>query len=130
MRFLDAIAANRVEDVKRWLSLGCDVNGVGDNGTPLSVACRANQIAMATLLLDHEADVDLENGSGATALCAGGVEINLALAVYDGAAASPHGVVARVDLCAGTCRARRAARARRCCSWIVAQTSIERTRKA
>ena len=71
MRFLDAIAANRVEDVdiKRWLSLRCDANGVGDNGTPLSVACRANQIAMATLLLDHEADL-ISRTEEARRLCA------------------------------------------------------------
>ena len=66
---IQAITADCTEAVEFLLFLGADLNCTSANGTtPLILACRNNSISIAKLLLRAEADVNVQDKLGATAL--------------------------------------------------------------
>jgi ankyrin repeat protein len=64
-----AIHAGDLDQIKRHLYWGTDVNRAGADGDyPLHVAARRGRVVIAEELLDHGADVDAVNAAGRTPL--------------------------------------------------------------
>jgi ankyrin repeat protein len=60
----DAAMAGNVDDVRRLLASGADLQDKGDLGTPLHVAVSQGDVAMVKLFLEKGASLDERSGSG------------------------------------------------------------------
>ena len=63
-----AISKGDFETVKKFVEYGADVNERSNDMTPLMIAARYNNVAIAEYLLAKGADINWKNDSGMTAL--------------------------------------------------------------
>ena len=87
MNLYRAVHAEDIDQVERNLYWGADVNGIGPDGnSPLHVAAERGNRVIAQILLEKNADVDLPNRDGHTALylavMSGRIQIALLLTKY------------------------------------------------
>lgn len=68
LKLIQAAAAGRIEDLRKLLRDGADVNAVENSGTALIAATAHNRAAAVTTLIEFRAQVDLTDAQGNTAL--------------------------------------------------------------
>jgi ankyrin repeat protein len=68
--FVEAVRKNRIDEVRKFLQEGVDVNSrdVFDDNAGLHWAARQGQAEMARLLISNGADLDIRNRAGETPL--------------------------------------------------------------